>query len=193
MKKSKKYVALLMLAAMSMLVFAGCGNDEAASSASSSSAEDLSAEPEAEEEAAEEETEASDAILAKDAQLIGAVTLSDGETLTIDYYEAKGTSVNILDATNSDFAKVGNTTMLALSEMSGIERVEDGALVSVEATDIHAGDMIAVVEDGNGGKKIIILPLDPIDVNSDQDINSEDAVEPVEPELPAEENTTPVE
>ena len=192
MKKSKKYVALMMLAAMAMMVFAGCGNDEADSSATSSSAESTSAEPEAD-TTDEEETEASDAILAKDAQVIGAVTLTDGETLTIDYYEAEGTSLNLLEATNSDFGKVGNTTMVTISDMSSIERVEDGALVSAEADDIHAGDMIAVIDDGDGGKKIIILDVDPVEVNSDSDVSSEDAVEPVEAEVPADENTTPAE
>lgn len=172
------------MALLTMGVFAGCGNDDAAatntSSTTSSTEEDSSATPESDTAA----NEASDSEQAKDtaandnskseqnttvdtsaathslnADIIGAVTLSDGNTLTVDVYEPHTSDVDLLTIAGSDLTETGASEMIELGDVVNIKEVVDGSLVASSADVISEGDVVAVVTNEDGTKDLLILDL----------------------------------
>ena len=106
MKKRSKFLALALVGVLTLGIFAGCGNDEAqtttsgsaystasessASVESSAATENSDAVDTASDEDADakenNDAEANTATSAYNADIIGEVTVTDGDTLTVDVY-----------------------------------------------------------------------------------------------------------
>ncbi len=181
MKKRSKFLALTMVALLTMGIFAGCGNDEAqtttsgsaSSSASESSAADESSAAEESSAAAEDDqdkdaatnekenndAQANTATSAHNADIIGEVTVTDGDTLTVDVYEPHTSDVDLLTVTGSDLTATGTSEMIETADVVNIKQVVDGSLVASSADVIKTGDVVAVVTNDDGTKELLILEM----------------------------------
>lgn len=179
MKKRSKFLALTMVALLTMGIFAGCGNDEAqttTSGSASSTASESSASVESsaatensdavdtasDEDADAKENndaEANTATSAYNADIIGEVTVTDGDTLTVDVYEPNTSDVDLLTVTGSDLTATGASEMIETADVINIKQVVDGSLVASSADVIKTGDVVAVVTNDDGTKELLILDM----------------------------------
>lgn len=183
MKKRSKFLALALVGVLTLGIFAGCGNDEAqttASGSASSTASESSAS--AESSAAKENSDAVDTASDKDADanaaakenndaeantatsahnadIIGEVTVTDGDTLTVDVYEPNTSDVDLLTVTGSDLTATGASEMIETADVINIKQVVDGSLVASSADVIKTGDVVAVVNNDDGTKELLILDM----------------------------------
>ena len=185
MKKRSKFLALALVGALTLGIFAGCGNDEAqtttsGSASSTASESSASAESSAAKEnsdvkdtasdkdadadanaAAKEnnDAEANTATSAHNADIIGEVTVTDGDTLTVDVYEPNTSDVDLLTVTGSDLTATGASEMIETADVINIKQVVDGSLVASSADVIKTGDVVAVVNNDDGTKELLILDM----------------------------------
>lgn len=183
MKKRSKFLALALVGVLTLGIFAGCGNDEAqtttsgsaSSTASESSAsvessastensdaEDTASDEDADANAAAKENndaEANTATSAYNADIIGEVTVTDGDTLTVDVYEPNTSDVDLLTVTGSDLTATGASEMIETADVINIKQVVDGSLVASSADVIKTGDVVAVVTNDDGTKELLILDM----------------------------------
>lgn len=179
MKKRSKFLALALVGVLTLGIFAGCGNDEAqtttsgsasstasessASVESSASTENSDAEDTASDEDADakenNDAEANTATSAYNADIIGEVTVTDGDTLTVDVYEPNTSDVDLLTVTGSDLTATGASEMIETADVINIKQVVDGSLVASSADVIKTGDVVAVVTNDDGTKELLILDM----------------------------------
>lgn len=179
MKKRSKFLALALVGVLTLGIFAGCGNDEAqtttsgsasstasessASVESSASTENSDAEDTASDEDADakenNDAEANTATSAHNADIIGEVTVTDGDTLTVDVYEPNTSDVDLLTVTGSDLTATGASEMIETADVINIKQVVDGSLVASSADVIKTGDVVAVVTNDDGTKELLILDM----------------------------------
>ena len=183
MKKRSKFLALALVGVLTLGIFVGCGNDEAqtttsgsaSSTASESSAsvessastensdaEDTASDEDADANAAAKENndaEANTATSAHNADIIGEVTVTDGDTLTVDVYEPNTSDVDLLTVTGSDLTATGASEMIETADVINIKQVVDGSLVASSADVIKTGDVVAVVTNDDGTKELLILDM----------------------------------
>lgn len=179
MKKRSKFLALALVGVLTLGIFAGCGNDEAqttTSGSASSTASESSASAESsaatensdavdtasDEDAAAKENndaEANTATSAHNADIIGEVTVTDGDTLTVDVYEPNTSDVDLLTVTGSDLTATGASEMIETADVINIKQVVDGSLVASSADVIKTGDVVAVVTNDDGTKELLILDM----------------------------------
>lgn len=183
MKKRSKFLALALVGVLTLGIFAGCGNDEAqtttsgsaSSTASESSAsvessaatensdvKDTASDEDADTNAAAKENndaEAKTATSAHNADIIGEVTVTDGDTLTVDVYEPNTSDVDLLTVTGSDLTATGASEMIETADVINIKQVVDGSLVASSADVIKTGDVVAVVTNDDGTKELLILDM----------------------------------
>lgn len=179
MKKRSKFLALALVGVLTLGIFAGCGNDEAqttTSGSASSTASESSASVESsastensdavdtasDEDAAAKENndaEANTATSAYNADIIGEVTVTDGDTLTVDVYEPNTSDVDLLTVTGSDLTATGASEMIETADVINIKQVVDGSLVASSADVIKTGDVVAVVTNDDGTKELLILDM----------------------------------
>ena len=179
MKKRSKFLALALVGVLTLGIFAGCGNDEAqttTSGSASSTASESSASVESsaatensdavdtasDEDADAKENndaEANTATSAHNADIIGEVTVTDGDTLTVDVYEPNTSDVDLLTVTGSDLTATGASEMIETADVINIKQVVDGSLVASSADVIKTGDVVAVVTSDDGTKELLILDM----------------------------------
>ena len=179
MKKRSKFLALALVGVLTLGIFAGCGNDEAqttTSGSASSTASESSASVESsaatensdavdtasDEDADAKENndaEANTATSAYNADIIGEVTVTDGDTLTVDVYEPNTSDVDLLTVTGSDLTATGASEMIETADVINIKQVVDGSLVASSAEVIKTGDVVAVVTNDDGTKELLILDM----------------------------------
>lgn len=179
MKKRSKFLALALVGVLTLGIFAGCGNDEAqttTSGSASSTASESSASVESsaatensdavdtasDEDADAKENndaEANTATSAYNADIIGEVTVTDGDTLTVDVYEPNTSDVDLLTVTGSDLTATGASEMIETADVINIKQVVDGSLVASSADVIKTGDVVAVVTNDDGTKELLILDM----------------------------------
>lgn len=179
MKKRSKFLALALVGVLTLGIFAGCGNDEAqttTSGSASSTASESSASVESsaatensdavdtasDEDADAKENndaEANTATSAHNADIIGEVTVTDGDTLTVDVYEPNTSDVDLLTVTGSDLTATGASEMIETADVINIKQVVDGSLVASSADVIKTGDVVAVVTNDDGTKELLILDM----------------------------------
>lgn len=183
MKKRSKFLALALVGVLTLGIFSGCGNDEAqtttsgsaSSTASESSASvessaatensdavDTASDEDAVANAAAKENndaEANTATSAHNADIIGEVTVTDGDTLTVDVYEPNTSDVDLLTVTGSDLTATGASEMIETADVINIKQVVDGSLVASSADVIKTGDVVAVVNNDDGTKELLILDM----------------------------------
>lgn len=179
MKKRSKFLALALVGVLTLGIFAGCGNDEAqttTSGSASSTASESSASVESsaatensdavdtasDEDADAKENndaEANTATSAYNADIIGEVTVTDGDTLTVDVYEPNTSDVDLLTVTGSDLTATGASEMIETADVINIKQVVDGSLVASSADVIKTGDVVAVVTNDDGTKELLILDV----------------------------------
>ena len=175
MKKNSELVALTLMALLTMGAVTGCGNNDAATNTSGSASSAVTESSAADESAVEKDLdkvadyekdaatnaddETEDVVSAYNADIIGEVTVSDGNTLTVDVYEPHTSDVNLLTATGSDLSATGASEMIELSNVVNIKKVMDGYLVASSADVIENGDVVAVVTNEDGTKDLIILEM----------------------------------
>lgn len=179
MKKRSKFLALALVGVLTLGIFAGCGNDEAqttTSGSASSTASESSASVESsaatensdavdtasDEDADAKENndaEANTATSAYNADIIGEVTVTDGDTLTVDVYEPNTSDVDLLTVTGSDLTATGASEMIETADVINIKQVVDGSLVASSADVIKIGDVVAVVTNDDGTKELLILDM----------------------------------
>ena len=179
MKKRSKFLALALVGVLTLGIFAGCGNDEAqtttsgsasstasessASVESSASTENSDAVDTASDEDADakenNDAEANTATSAYNADIIGEVTVTDGDTLTVDVYEPNTSDVDLLTVTGSDLTATGASEMIETADVINIKQVVDGSLVASSADVIKTGDVVAVVTNDDGTKELLILDM----------------------------------
>ncbi len=179
MKKRSKFLALALVGVLTLGIFAGCGNDEAqtttsgsasstasersASVVSSAASENSDAVDTASDEDADakenNDAEANTATSAYNADIIGEVTVTDGDTLTVDVYEPNTSDVDLLTVTGSDLTATGASEMIETADVINIKQVVDGSLVASSADVIKTGDVVAVVTNDDGTKELLILDM----------------------------------
>lgn len=183
MKKRSKFLALTMVALLTMGIFAGCGNDEAQTNTSGSASSTASESSAADESSAAKETgaatesdtdknaetattekqnndaQANTATSAHNADIIGEVTVTDGDTLTVDVYEPHTSDIDLLTVTGSDLTATGASEMIETADVINIKKVVDGSLVASSADVIQTGDVVAVVTNDDGTKELLILDM----------------------------------
>ena len=179
MKKRSKFLALALVGVLTLGIFAGCGNDEAqttTSGSASSTASESSASVESsaatensdavdtasDEDADAKENndaEANTATSAYNADIIGEVTVTDGDTLTVDVYEPNTSDVDLLTVTGSDLTATGASEMIETADVINIKQVVDGSLVASSADVIKTVDVLAVVTNDDGTKELLILDM----------------------------------
>ena len=179
MKKRSKFLALALVGVLTLGIFAGCGNDEAqttTSGSASSTASESSASVESsaatensdavdtasDEDADAKENndaEANTATSTHNADIIGEVTVTDGDTLTVDVYEPNTSDVDLLTVTGSDLTATGASEMIETADVINIKQVVDGSLVASSADVIKTGDVVAVVTNDDGTKELLILDM----------------------------------
>ncbi|MDQ9841166.1 hypothetical protein RFY10_13420, partial [Acinetobacter baumannii] len=76
---------------------------------------------------------------AHNADIIGEVTVTDGDTLTVDVYEPHTSDVDLLTVTGSDLTATGASEMIETADVINIKQVVDGSLVASSADVIKTG------------------------------------------------------
>lgn len=143
MKRSKRFLSLVMLTALGAFALAGCGG------ASDDTAVETSA-------AAEETTKDT---ARDDGLLIGEVNLVSEDSLKLEIYESEEKTTSAVDVDASKLSATGKYETVTLAADVVVERIEDGVTQTVTPDAITVGDMVVISED-EGQHVYIILSSD---------------------------------
>lgn len=172
MKKRSKFLALALVAVLTMGAVAGCGNDKATTTSSGSASSAASAEKESSAkvdadkanqatttEKENNDAQANTATSAHNADIIGEVSVTDGDTLTVNVYEPNTSDVDLLTVSGSDLTATGASEMIETADVINVKKVVEGSLVASSADVIQNGDVVAVVTNDDGSKELLILDM----------------------------------
>lgn len=143
MKRSKRFLSLVMLTALGAFALAGCGG----------ASDDTAAETSA---AAEETTKDT---ARDDGLLIGEVNLVSEDSLKLEIYESEEKTTSAVDVDASKLSATGKYETVTLAADVVVERIEDGVTQTVTPDAITVGDMVVISED-EGQHVYIILSAD---------------------------------
>ena len=143
MKRSKRFLSLVMLTALGAFALAGCGG----------ASDDTAAETSA---AAEETTKDT---ARDDGLLIGEVNLVSEDSLKLEIYESEEKTTSAVDVDASKLSATGKYETVTLAADVVVERIENGVTQTVTPDAITVGDMVVISED-EGQHVYIILSSD---------------------------------
>lgn len=139
MKRTKRFLSLLMVAALGMFALAGCGSDDTASDTAGASA--------ASESSADSENNSD--------LLIGEVNQVTEDELALEIYESEKAADTAEDVDPEKLSATGKHETIALDDDVVVEYLEDGVTQTTSASAIDVGDMLVITEDE--GQHIYII------------------------------------